>query len=172
MFRLAEERIHNHSTVREMFYNIPSIKNTIAARQMNFIGKVVRSSFKCPAKQLLTACCEHKIRRGQPQMHLKDSIVKNLCLLFKRIPEVRIHPLNGATKYWIKEAKDAKHWKQLTACLLDPTSPLPDRPTDWNRRRTSGRQRARTSNTSNNSAPPSPPPSPQQRQKSRVPPRQ
>ena len=75
-------------------------------------------------------------------------------------------------KDWIKEAKNAKHWKQLTACLLDPTSPLPDRPTDWNRRRTSGRQQTRTSNTSNNSAPPSPPPSPQQRQQSRVPPRQ
>ena len=105
-------------------------------------------------------------------MHLKDSIVKNLCLLFKQDPEFRIDPLNGSMEDWIKEAKNAKHWKQLTICLLDPTSSLPDRSTDWNRRRTSGRQRTHTNNTSNNSAPPSPPPSPQQRQRSRVPPRQ
>ena len=46
MFQVAEERIHNH-TVREMFYKISSIEITIAAQQINFIGKIVRSNFEC-----------------------------------------------------------------------------------------------------------------------------
>ena len=112
MFQVAEERIHNHN-VREMFYNISSIEITIAARQMNFIGKVLRSSFEFPAKQLLTACCASVRRKGRPQLHLKDSIVKNLCLLFKQVPEVRIDPLNGSMKDWINETNTATYWKQL-----------------------------------------------------------
>jgi hypothetical protein len=90
MYQVAEDRLHNE-TVREKFYNISSIETTIAARQMCFIGKFVRSGFECPAKQLLTACCGSMREKGRPQMHLKDSIVKNLCRLFKNIPEVQIN---------------------------------------------------------------------------------
>ena len=54
MYQVAEGRLDNE-IVREQIYNISCIEIMIAARQMSFIGKVVRSGFECPAKQLLTA---------------------------------------------------------------------------------------------------------------------
>ncbi len=40
MSKVQEDRIQN-KTVCEMFYSIPCVRNMIAARQANFIGKMI-----------------------------------------------------------------------------------------------------------------------------------
>jgi len=87
--RVKEEHIRNEH-VQKMFYDIPCIGNMIAARQMDFIGKIVRASPDCLAQPMLTACCDNIRPVGRPFLHTKDYIIKNLRLLFANVPEVTI----------------------------------------------------------------------------------
>jgi hypothetical protein len=50
----------------------------IAARQLGFLGKVARGPHDALACRMLTACCQHKRKRGRPYLHNKDVIVRNL----------------------------------------------------------------------------------------------
>ena len=52
--RVIDERITNTS-IRERFFDIPTIRNQIVQRQLIFIGKVVRNSDDQLPTQLLTA---------------------------------------------------------------------------------------------------------------------
>ena len=58
MMRVKEEQIQNEH-VRRMFYDIPQVGTMIAARQMDFIGKVIPAHTDRPAQQMLTACCNY-----------------------------------------------------------------------------------------------------------------
>ena len=98
--------------------------NMIAARQVGFLGKVVRGPLDAPALRMLTACCQHKRKRGRPYLHNKDVIVRNLCLLFVQIPEVVIDAY-GSVKDWFKEASHETYWSALVRCLLDKQAPIP-----------------------------------------------
>ena len=89
-----------------MFYDIPCVVNMIAARQLSFLGKIVQGD--SPARRMLTACCQHKLNRGCPFLHIKDIIVRNLCLLFARIPEVVINDY-GSMNEWFKEASQKSY---------------------------------------------------------------
>ena len=63
MAEVKEERIRN-AEVRGRFFNIPTIQNQIAKRQLTFIGKVVHNSdLQLPTK-LLTAWCNQKKKLG------------------------------------------------------------------------------------------------------------
>ena len=110
----------------------------IAARQMDFIGKVVRGDWSQPCKRLITACCSNKRLQGRPYYHNKDALVKNLKLLFANVQDVVIDD-QGSLKNWINEASDEKYWKALVRCLLDKHAVLPDRPETWTRRSRSPR---------------------------------
>ena len=143
----------------------------IAARQMDFVGKLVHGPWDRPAKRILTACCNHKRLRGRPNYHNKDTLVKNLKLLFTKVDEVRIDD-KGSLKDWIKEASHKQYWEQLVKCLLDKTSDIPERPSEWPRPRRSPRNHGNsaTENTppsptrdNHQEIPPSPPPRPRQR---------
>ena len=112
-----------------MFYDIPCVKNMIAARQLGFIGKVVRGPFNHPARPMLTTCCQHKRNQGRPYLHKKDVIVHNLRLLFAKVPDILIDDY-GSLKKWVQEASHESYWKQLIQCLLDSQAPLPARPTE------------------------------------------
>ncbi len=81
MSTVKEEKIWNER-VREMFYSIPCVRNMIAARQMDFIGKMMRGPPDRPSLNMITGCCDHKQRVGRPQMTGKNFMVKNLHLLF------------------------------------------------------------------------------------------
>jgi hypothetical protein len=74
---VREQHLRNKK-VPCMFYDIPCIKNMIAARQLGFLGKVVQGPLDSPACRMLTACCQHKHNRGHPHLHNKDVIVHNL----------------------------------------------------------------------------------------------
>ncbi len=67
---------------------------------------------------MLTACCQHKCKRRHPYIHNKDVIVRNLRLLFAKIPEVVINDY-GSVKDWFKEASHEMYWTALVMCLLD-----------------------------------------------------
>ena len=184
MTQVQEQRIRNEH-VRKTFYDIPRIRNMIAARQMDFVGKVVRGDWSQPAKRMLTASCSNIRLSGRPNYHNKDALVKNLKLLFANVHDVVIDD-RGNLKDWINEASDEKYWNALVKCLLDKNATLPDRPETWTRRRRSPRNHdnanreqpfpptpPRTSRSSNNDndsndtendRPPSPP------RRSRVPP--
>jgi hypothetical protein len=65
MTKVREQRLHNDK-VRQMFYSIPCVRNMIAARQMDFIGKMIRGPPDRPSRNMITACCNHKRRVGRP----------------------------------------------------------------------------------------------------------
>jgi hypothetical protein len=127
--RVKEERICNEK-VRQMFYSIPCARNMIAARQMDFIGKMIRGPSDRPSRNMITACCDHKRRVGRPQTTGKNFMVENLRLLFKDTNTVNIDRF-GSLRDWIHEANDEGYWSQLVKRLLHPDTPLPTRPESW-----------------------------------------
>jgi hypothetical protein len=126
---VREQHLQNEK-VRCMFYDIPCVKNMIAARQLGFLGKVVWGPIDRPARRMLTACCQHKRNQGRPYLHNKEVSVRNLRLLFKKVPKVVINDY-GSVKDCFQEALHKKYWTQLIQCLLDNQAPLPTWPTEW-----------------------------------------
>ena len=129
MTKVREQRLHNDK-VRKMFYSIPCVRNMIAARQLDFIGKMIRGPPDRPSRNMITACCNHKRRVGRPQTTGKNFMVENLRLLFRDVPTVQIDRY-GSLRNWIHEASNKKYWCQLVERLLHPSTPLPDRPDNW-----------------------------------------
>ena len=72
MTKVREQRLHNDK-VQKMFYSIPCICNMIAARQMDFFGKMIRGPPDRPSCNMITACCDHKHCVGRPQTTEKTS---------------------------------------------------------------------------------------------------
>ncbi len=79
MTKVYEQHLHNDN-VRKMFYSIPCVRNMIAARQMDFVGKMVCGPPDRPSRNMITACCDHKRRVGRPQTTGKNFMVENLRL--------------------------------------------------------------------------------------------
>ena len=129
MSTVKEERIRNER-VREMFYSIPCVRNMIASRQADFIGKMIRGPPDRPSRNMITACCDHKRRVGRPQTTGKNFMVENLRLLFQDVNTVYIDRF-GSLQDWINEANDEGYWKQLVKRLLHSDTPLPERPETW-----------------------------------------
>ena len=77
---VIEDRITNDS-LRVRFFNIPSIRNQIAKRQLTFIGKVVRNSDDQIPAQLLTAWCDHPRKRGGVLQNNKKNLAQNIRLI-------------------------------------------------------------------------------------------
>jgi hypothetical protein len=133
--RVKEERIRNEH-VRMMFYDITRIGKMIAARQMDFIGKIVRASPYCSAQQMLTACCDNIRPVGRPFLHTKGYIIKNLRLLFANVPEVTIDKRAGFKK---PSMENTGHNLSAADCLTNRHASLPTHPDDWPRPRQSPR---------------------------------
>jgi hypothetical protein len=129
MTQVKDESLRN-CRVREMFYAIPCVRKMIAARQMDFVGKMIRGPPDRPARSMITACCNHKRRVGRPQTTGKNFMVENLRLLFTDVPTVTIDP-HGSLRSWINEAMNERYWTHLVYRLRHPTTPLPERPDEW-----------------------------------------
>ncbi len=112
---VQEQHLQNKK-VCPMFYNIPCVKNIIAARQLGFLGKL--------SGGLLNACPLHahcllpaqKCNLGRPYLHNKDVNVCNLQLLFAKVPEVIIDDI-GSVKDWFQVV--------LHESYCDTTRPMP-----------------------------------------------
>jgi hypothetical protein len=126
----VQEDHNRNEKIRQMFYDIPCVINMIAARQLGFLGKVVRGPHDSPACRMLTACCQHKRKCECPYLHNKDIIVQNLQLLFAKISKVIIDDY-GSVIDWFKEVSHKAYWAALIQCLLNKQAPLPTQPTTW-----------------------------------------
>ncbi len=129
MTTVQEQRLRNDK-VRKLFYPIPCVRKMIAARQMDFVGKMIRGPPDRPSHNMITACCDHKRQVGRPQMTGKNFMVENLRLLFYDVHTVQIDRY-GSLRTWIHKALNEKYWCQLVDQLLHPSTPLPDQPVDW-----------------------------------------
>jgi len=63
MSEVKENKLSNKK-LQEKFYNIQSGRSMIAARQLQFLGKLVRSKDSSIPKQLLTAWVNRKLLSG------------------------------------------------------------------------------------------------------------
>jgi hypothetical protein len=115
MTKVQEQPLCN-GKVCNMFYSIPCIRNMIAARQMDFVGKMIRIPPDCPSRNMITACCDHKRQVGRPQMTGKNFMIENLRLLFLR------HPNCPDQLKWLPTQLDSQSIKQEilvpTYCIL------------------------------------------------------
>ena len=84
MRHVIEHRIKNEQ-VCEMFFNITTIRNEIAFRQLTYIGKIVRRESTHIPTRLLTAWCDHPRKVGRPLLTNKQCIIINIKIV---IPEV------------------------------------------------------------------------------------
>jgi hypothetical protein len=58
MFLVINEKLRNEQ-VRTTFYAyaMPCVKNMIAARQLDYIGKLIQGLHDQPARRMITSCC-------------------------------------------------------------------------------------------------------------------
>jgi hypothetical protein len=89
MTKVQEQWLRNDK-VQGMFYSIPCIRKMIAARQMDFVGKMIGGPPDRPSCNMITACCDHKHQVGWPQTTGKKFTVENLRLLFRNVPTVQM----------------------------------------------------------------------------------
>ena len=119
MSEVKEDKITNKK-LQAKFYNIQSGRSMIAARQLQFLGKLVRSENPSIPKQLLTAWVNHKRLRGGVLITTKSSYTKSLQMLYskniyridknsgKKVP-VMIHMDRfGSLKYRVEDDIDEK----------------------------------------------------------------
>ena len=99
---VIEQHITNTS-IREKFYNTPTIKKQIALRQLTYLGKIFcREESHIPTR-LLTVWCDHQHKAGQPIFTNKQSMVRNIQQV---IPNVDAH---GTMSTWGFHALDTQH---------------------------------------------------------------
>ena len=118
MTMVIDEKITNKS-LRKRFFNIPTIRNQLAKRQLTFIGKVVRNSEDQIPTKLLTAWCNNKRKRGAPLQNNKNNLAQNIRLI------VPGEPKDGLLTNWVYLALDDGYWKHLI-------KQLGTHPSTWN----------------------------------------
>jgi hypothetical protein len=70
MFRVINEKLRNEQ-VRTTFYAMPCVKNMIAARQLDYIGKLIRGPHDQPARRMITSIHTLKLR-GQTRLSWRE----------------------------------------------------------------------------------------------------
>ena len=100
-----------NASIREKFYNIPTIKNQIAFRQLTYLDKIFRQEASHIPTRLLTAWCDHPRKVGRPLLTHKQSIVRNIQLV---LPEV---DRTGLLSTWGFHNLDAHHWNEFLNTL-------------------------------------------------------
>ena len=116
MLEVKEDRIRNE-TVREKFFNMPHVRDMIAARQLSYLGKIVRhpDPNHLP-KQLLVAWVSNPrpARRGILITN-KKSMVKSLDTLYtpKGATQNPLPIKTGALNRWYSDAMDEKLWEWM-----------------------------------------------------------
>ena len=116
MAEVKEGRIRN-AEVRRRFFNIPTIQNQIAKRQLTFIGKVVQNSYLQLPTKLLTAWCNHKRKRGRVLHSNKKSIVQHIAIIIPYIGNT------GRMSEWVHYALENGYWNYLISKLGNSPKP-------------------------------------------------
>ena len=119
MSKVFEQHITNTS-IREKFYNIPTIENQIALRQLTYLGKIFRKEYSYIPTRLLTVWCDH------PRKVVRPILTNNQCMLrniHQVIPNVDAY---GAMSTWVFNALDAQHWNDLLNTLRQSSFKQPE----------------------------------------------
>ena len=80
MCQVFKQHITNTST-REKFYNIPTIKNQIALRQLTYLGKIIRREDSYIPTRLLMVWCDQTRKVGRPITTNKQYVVSDRVLV-------------------------------------------------------------------------------------------
>ena len=102
MSEVIEQHITNTS-IRDKFYNIPTIKKQIALRQLTYLGKIFRREESHIPTRLLTVWCDHQRKSGRPILTNKQSMVWNIQQV---VPNV---DAQGTMSTWGFHALDTHH---------------------------------------------------------------
>jgi hypothetical protein len=73
---------------------------------------------------MITACYNHQRQVGRPQIHTKNTMVRNLQLLFARVPTTTIDRYDSL-KDWTNDASNEKYWTALVQCFTPFQCPPP-----------------------------------------------
>ena len=119
MCQVFKQHITNTS-IREQFYNIPTIKNQIALRQLTYLGKIFHREDPHIPTRLLTVWCDHPRKVGRPILTNKQCMVRNIRQV---IPNVDVY---GALSTWLFHVMDAQHWNDLLNTLRHPSFEPPE----------------------------------------------
>ena len=113
MSKVIEQHITNTS-IREKFYNIPTIKKQIALRQLTYLGNIFRREELHIPTRLLTVWCDHQRKAGQPILTNKKSMVRNIQQVILNVDA------HGTMSTWGFYALDTQHWNDLLNTLRHP----------------------------------------------------
>ena len=91
MSQVIDRHIKNAS-IREKFYNIPTIKNQIVFRQLTYLGKIFPREAPYILTRILMVCFDHPCKVGRPLLTNKQSIVTNIQLVLPEVDSVKLSP--------------------------------------------------------------------------------
>ena len=115
---VIDERITDQS-LRNQFFNIPTIRNQLAKRKLTFIGKLIRNSeYQIPTKPL-TAWCDNKHKPCAPLQNNKNNLSQNIHLILPGAAK------DGLLTTWVYLVLDDGYWKHLI-------KQLGTHPSTWN----------------------------------------
>ena len=110
MSKVIKQQITKNS-IQEKFYNIPTIKNQIALRQLTYLGKIFRREESHIPTRLLTVWCDHPCKAGRPILTNRQSMVRNIQQVILNVDAY------GSMSTWVFHALDAQHWNDLLNTL-------------------------------------------------------
>ena len=119
MFQVFEQLITNNS-IREKFYNIPTINKQIALRQLTYLGKFFRREDSHIPTLLLTVWYEHPRKFRQTILTNKQCMVRNIQQVILNFDAY------GALSTWVFHALGAQHWNDLLNTLKHPSFKPPE----------------------------------------------
>jgi hypothetical protein len=161
MLEVKEDKVRNE-TIRENFFRIPPIREMIAARQLSYLGKIVRHLHPDHLpKQLLVAWANNPrpAKRGILYTN-KRAIVKSLDMLYtpKNMDKNPLPITNGALNRWYEDAMSEKYWEWLIdRKLRKPHLNIPP-PSDNPPRNATHEDPSSPPSSSDRNSPPSPSP--------------
>ena len=113
----------------QRFFDIATIQNQVAKRQLNFIGKVTRNSDEKLPTELLTEWCNNKRQVAGVLYSKKKTLVQKISLI---VPTVDRY---GSLKLWAHLALNDRYWKYLINGIINTPTPPPGPPPSPNTKR-------------------------------------
>ena len=101
-------------------YNIPTVKNQIALRQLTYLGKIFCREYSHIPTRLLTVWCDHPRKFGRPILTNNQYMVRNIQQVILNVDAY------GAMSTWGFHTLDAQHWNDLLNTLRHPSFEPPE----------------------------------------------
>ena len=118
----VKEEIITKEMIRQIFFDIPTIQNQVAKRQLTLIGKMYRKYDEQLLTKILTVWCNNKRRVGGVLISNKKTLVQNIALIVPTIDQY------GSLKLWAHLSLDDKYCKYLINGIGNSTTPPPVTP--------------------------------------------